>query len=162
MIRWSTSSSRNPQSSLVRCIFDDIHTSGISLWFWDCSMQKVSFRPLSQGWTASLTAQHVRGIVSLLKGFLHLIVNPFLCTGLLLWQCMTGALLNSWLILGFPDVDLEQLECLQGEDVLLTNFRGPFLVICRDCRNWGLLIQTSRQLPNCSPQLWLLATHVEV
>lgn len=118
-------------------------------------------RPLSQGWMASLTGWCMRGIASLVKGFLHLIENPFLCTGLLFWRCMTGALLNSWLILGCSGLDLEQLECLRGEDVLLTNFRGPFLVICRDCRNWGLLIQTSRQLPNRFPQLWLIATHVE-
>lgn len=155
-IRWSTSSSRNPHPSLVRCIIQ-CHE-----WVWDYSMQKVSFRPLSQGWMASLTGQHIQGIASLVKGFLHLIENPFLCTGLLFWQCLTGALLNSWLILGCPGVDLEQLECLRGEDVLLPNFRGPFLVICRDCRNWALLIQTSRQLPNRFPQIWLLGTHVGV
>lgn len=79
------------------------------------------------------------------------ILNRFACIG---WcfdsEIQASQPSNFWLVIGLLDVDLELLECVQGENYPFTIFRGPFLMICGDCRNKRLLIQTCRRLSNHS------------
>ena len=77
------------------------------------------------------------------------ILNRFACIG---WcfdseiqasYQISDLLLASWIwIWNFSSV--------QGENYPFTIFRGPFLMICGDCRNKRLLIQTCRRLSNHS------------